>query len=289
MNLLSGLSLDSGLRNSSALLVSLLISLLVALVTGPTTVSAAENPSRGEPDVHDNEQKMPYVHPVLNVHHHESLYGRYLEPAQLRALNGMLSIKDVPKPWEETFSNAEMEAANQISVRIHGLSTKQVEALLGPPRSKERSFSVKDKNDDGSVESLYIVGVTPIFVRILFKNDHCSEIRCAPYDLDRRYSGWRTNDIQKQSVGKTEAEILKFEGKPTEISRLSPDSGLTNEQLKKFYAEKTGAKVWEYTIGMNTALIIMENGKCTGVPTYGYVSFGFLTKREPSADFRFPK
>ncbi len=278
----------SSLRLAAMRLVALQVALLAFLILSQAP-AVADDIFRRMQENRISEHNMPFMHAVLPVHKDESLYGQHLEAAQLRNLNGLLNLQGPYKPWEDCYSQSEMEACNQISARVHDLSVKQVEELLGLPWARTGSPLCANSSLKDYDQSLYIMGTTPIIVRMLFQKDRCVKTFCAPYDLDDMYCQWRVKDIEKQALGKTENEIINSEGFPSDIAGVILPPTNNKDAIESLTARYATVKVWQYDFGMHRALLAMENGKCIGKPPCGFCMFGFITERTPGATFRLPK
>lgn len=211
----------------------------------------------------------------------------------------MLSVK-IPDNWTvrwaDAYGQAEVEAAQQLSARLKGLSEAEVEQVLGPPfcrgnspfcfvsptRANYCNYRLNLKSGGGPLSAhnmqkndiwLYFFGGRRLTIRPMFVEGVCTSVHFCAYERDQTYLKWRIDRLTDSAVGKTKAQILAQEGPGLSGSSLKPlDQIMSHDcdeaQQKNLDKIKQATDVLEYQPDYRGTMILgFRNDICIGVCT----------------------
>lgn len=204
------------------------------------------------------------VHPILGNAPDQPPPWSETSTERLRSLNNALSTKNQDWNSDRFFENTELKAACIILERMKGKTATEVLASIGPPTlmlgSKQGEF--EPKPPDADTRFWYVLGTTPAFLYLDFRDGKCTDGLILKWYTDQDYLHWRFIQSQKSAGHKTPLEIIKEQGYPDQITTKTPPPwGASKKELEKYFDQndfsgilsffKDGRYSFEFT-----------NGKC---------------------------
>jgi hypothetical protein len=211
--------------------------------------------------------------------------------AKARPVRNLRHVLKMDRPFnlfDDRFCASEQTTALRFAELTYGLSQAQINDYLGKPdfiSSADHLLSPPN-----SQCWIYVVGRTPLLMRLVFNHGKCIQLSVQPYDLDELYCKWRHNDLVASATGKTRRQLLREQGPPKGACDLSLPPGLSNEAQIDFWlnALKTET-IWTYDCGdLWDVTLFFKDNICRGQVSPGPVTLGYTEERTQGATFKMP-
>lgn len=198
------------------------------------------------------------IHPVLNTFAGKGLNGQAPDKSAYKMLNNYHFHSMMLCFWERYFEEAERDAAAAFCKLAVGLPKKEVEKLGGAPCFKGTPplfCTFAAPLDD---LWMYQFGGTCQTVRLIFKNDRCTDAKICTWGEANKFNESRVIQVCDYARGKTETQILKHEGQPT-FEQTDSSTDDTNETR----SNRNNTKLLTYEFGLsNAAQLTILSGIC---------------------------
>jgi hypothetical protein len=163
-----------------------------------------------------NDMREKRVHPVLKFSEPSKLNPDKLEAGVFKQMNGLYRDPHTIDFCRDDMSEGEEKilTSSRLDSLVKSHSQAEVESLIGPPELITGPIKAWTDCSPDQQNWFYYMGYCGIGVRVAFRQDLCLFAKVCNKELRREFENVAFAEIEKYSIGKTEAEIFQRWRKP---------------------------------------------------------------------------